>query len=104
MTLKEIFETIARLTGKSPPRIRLPHNLILPIAYLLETIATFTKKEPLATVDGVRMAKKKMFFTSKRAEIELGYRHRPAVEAIKDAVEWFKQKGLLQGSVKRIPD
>ncbi len=95
MTLKEILETIARLTNQRPPRIRLPHNLILPLAYVFEAVSLITGKEPLATVDGVRLAKKRMFFSSKRAERELGYKHRPARMAIEDAVEWYKEQGLI---------
>ncbi len=95
MTLKEILETIARLTNQRPPRIRLPHNLILPLAYVFEAVSLITGKEPLATVDGVRLAKKRMFFSSKRAERELGYTHRPAQMAIEDAVEWYKEQGLI---------
>ncbi len=95
LTLKEIFEIISEFTGKAPPKIKLPHNLILPVAYILEAVSKITGKEPLATVDGVKMAKKKMFFSSKRAEKELGYTFRPAKEAIKDAVRWFKQRGLI---------
>ncbi len=95
MTLKEIFEVIAHFTGNAPPKIKLPHNLILPVAYIFEAISKLTGKEPLVTVDGVKMAKKKMFFSSKRAQTELGYTFRPAKEAIKDAVEWFKKKGKL---------
>ena len=95
MTLKEIFETISEITGAPPPRIKLPHNLILPLAYLFEMVSRITGTEPLATVDGVKLSKKKMFFSSKRAETELGYSHRPARQAIRDAVEWFGKQGLL---------
>ncbi len=95
MTLKEIFDTIAQITGTSPPKIRLPHNLILPLAFLFELVSRFTGKEPLATVDGVRLSKKKMFFTSARAEKELGYKHRPGRQAIEDAVRWYQEQGLI---------
>ncbi len=95
MTLKEIFETIASITGRKPPVIKLPHNLILPLAYIFEAISRISGKEPLATVDGVKLAKKKMFFSSARAQRELGYSYRPARLAIEDAVKWFKDQGLL---------
>ncbi len=97
MTLRQILEEIAEITGNPPPGIRLPHNLILPVAYLFEAISRITRKEPLATVDGVKLAKKKMFFTSKRAVKELGYSHRHASLAIRDAVQWFKDNGFLSG-------
>lgn len=92
MTLREILHQIAALAGRKPPSVRIPHNAILPLAYAVEFWARLTggKKEPLVTVDGVKLAKKHMFFTSAKAERDLGYHPRPAREAIRDAVEWFK--------------
>lgn len=90
MTLLEILKTIDEITGKPTKRRRLPVKLMLPIAHTLEVIAKITRIEPRATVDSVQMAKKKMFFSSTKAEQELGYQHRPAREAIRDAIEWFR--------------
>ncbi|MGE0386718.1 MAG: hopanoid-associated sugar epimerase [Gammaproteobacteria bacterium] len=91
MTLREILEQVCALAGRAPPRIRLPHAVVLPIAYLSEWWARTTGgAEPRATVSGVRMSKKHMFFSSAKAESELGYRHRPAIEALRDAVQWFQ--------------
>ena len=98
MTLREILATIASLTGRAPPRIRLPHALVLPVAFAAEVwVRLRGHGEPLATIDGVRMARKRMWFSSARAEHELGYRHRPAVEALADAVRWFDAAGMLRG-------
>ncbi len=97
MTLKEILTQAATLAGQPPPRVRLPHNLVLPIAYFAEAWARFTNgSEPLVTVDGVRLAKKQMFFTYERAERELGFNPRPVEEGFRDAVDWFRQNGYLQ--------
>ena len=52
--------------------------------------------EPQVTVDGLRMAAKKMFFDSRRAREELGYRSRPAREAVADALAWFRANGALE--------
>lgn len=93
MTLREILGEIARLCGRRPPRIELPRKLLYPIAYLSECWAALTNgAEPQVTVDGLRMSKKKMFFDSARARRELGYRHRPASEALADAVRWFAER------------
>ncbi len=93
MTLREILNEIAEITGRPPPRIRLPHNLVLPIACIMEAWARLTKTgEPQATVDGVRMSKKKMFFKSGKAERELGYQPQSAKKALKAAVEWFQEE------------
>jgi dihydroflavonol-4-reductase len=54
-----------------------------------------TGREPFVTLDGARMSKKKMFFSSARAVRELGYAPRPARQAIADAVAWFKANGYL---------
>ena len=89
MTLQEILIEICRQYELSPPRIKLPHSAILPIAWCMERISSLTGKEPAATVDGVRMSKKKMFFSSERAKNELGYHWRSATEAIADAIGWF---------------
>jgi len=90
MTLQKIFEVIAELTGHPAPKLKLPHNLVLPFAYISEAWAWLTRgSEPRATVDGVRMAKKIMYFCSDKAKNALGYSPRPAKEALTDAVTWF---------------
>jgi len=90
MTLQQIFDIIADITGRTAPKIKLPHNLVLPIAYLSEAWAWLTRgPEPRATVDGVRMSKKLMYFNSDKARRVLGYIPRPADEALFDAINWF---------------
>ena len=94
LSLKDILTEIARITGRRPPSLSLPHDLIMPVAYVAEFVARLTGgSDPMVTVDGVRMARKKMFFTSAKAERELGYRFRPADAALADAVAWFGGKG-----------
>jgi dihydroflavonol-4-reductase len=95
MTLAELLGKIAQLTGRSPPRLRLPRAPLYPFAYLAELAARFTKREPLLTLDGLRMSKQRMFFTAAKAERELGYHARPAEEGIRDAIGWFRQAGLV---------
>jgi dihydroflavonol-4-reductase len=94
LSLKEILTRIAAITGRRPPRVRLPHGLVLPVAYLLEGWARLIGSgEPRVSVTGSRLAKKQMFFSSQRARRELDYHPRPANEAIQEAVEWFRQNG-----------
>jgi dihydroflavonol-4-reductase len=95
MTLAEILAEVARVTGRRPPMVRFPHLAALPLAAGAEAVARLTGREPFATVDGVKMARKKMFFSSARAVAELGYAPRPARYAIADAVAWFKANGYL---------
>ena len=94
MTLLEILTEVARISGQKQPRVKLPHNLVLPIAYLSEAWAWLTDgPEPRATVDGVRLSKKYMYFSIDKARRELGYNPRPVEEALKEAVEWFRVNG-----------
>ena len=75
--LGDMLREIARLVGRAPPRLRLPRRLIFPIAYGAEAIAYFTGREPFVTTTGLRLAKDRMFFSSAKAERELGYHARP---------------------------
>lgn len=95
LSLQELLGTIARLTGRKAPRIRLPRLPLFPLAYGAQAIAQLTGKEPLLTVDGLRMSRYKMFFTSAKAERELGYRSRPYEEGVVDALAWFREAGYL---------
>jgi dihydroflavonol-4-reductase len=96
LSLQEILGAVARITGRRPPAFRIPYAAVLPMAVGAEAVARLTGREPFATVDGVRMSKKKMFFTSARAIAELGYAPRPARQAITDAVAWFKSSGYIK--------
>ena len=94
--LGDMLAEIARFVGRTPPKLRIPRRLIYPIAYGAEAIAYFTGKEPFVTTTGLKLAKDLMFFSSAKAERELGYRARPYGEAIADAVTWFRQNGYLK--------
>ena len=94
--LAQILSVVARHCGRSPPRLRLPHAAVMPIALGCELWARCFGGEPMATVDGIRMARKHMYFSSDKARCELDYSPRPAVQAIVDAIEWFRHAGYLQ--------
>jgi dihydroflavonol-4-reductase len=98
MTLREILTSIAELVGRTPPRVRLPYQLVLPIAHLSEAAARLTGKSPVATVEGVKLSKKMMFFSSEKAREELGYVARPPLPALEDAIRWFYDNGYLRQS------
>ena len=96
MTLKEILYEIAKITGQPAPKFKLPHNLVYPVAYAMEAWSRLRKGQPpLVTVDGIRLAKKKMFFSNAKARRELGFEPRPIDTALTDAVAWFKKNGYL---------
>ena len=104
-TLQWILETVAELTGQRPPRIRLPHWFLTPIAYVWEGVTRIRGSgEPMMTVDSVRMSRKLMYFSNEKARRELGYSPRPAVEALRDEIEWFYKHGYLaRNRVKKYP-
>jgi dihydroflavonol-4-reductase len=95
MTLRTILAQIAQLVGRKPPRIRLPYAVVLPIAYVAEGLAAVTGRSGRVTLEGVRMSRKRMYFSSGKAVSELGYRWRPPLEGFADAVRWFRERGRL---------
>ena len=95
MTLREILVEIARLTGRKAPNVRLPGGVVMPIAYVAEAFARVTGRSTRITVEGVRMARKRMFFSSAKAVSELGYHWRAPTLAFADAIAWFREQGML---------
>jgi dihydroflavonol-4-reductase len=95
LPLAAILREIALLVGRRPPRLQLPVDALWPIALAAEGWGRITGREPFVTLDGLRMAKKHMYFTSAKAERELGYRARPATLGLADAIAWFRQAGML---------
>ena len=86
---------IAGLVGRRGPKFRLPWYATLPIACAAEAAAWVTGREPLATLDGVRLAKHRMFFDCSKAEQQLGICARPYAEGLHDAIRWFCESGSL---------
>ncbi len=95
LMLRDILALIAPLVGRRPPRIRLPYAAVLPLAYAAEFAARLTGGSTRITVEGVRMARKRMFFSSAKAVRELGYHWRPPARAFEDAVAWLRDQGLI---------
>ena len=96
LSLARILVEVARAAGTRAPRIRVPYTVAYPAAIGAELMARLSGKEPFITLDGVRMARKKMYFTSAKASRELGYTPRPARNAIGDAIGWFRANGYLR--------
>lgn len=95
VSLEKMLGDIALLVGRRPPRLRLPRRPLYPLAYVAETIATMTGREPFLTVDGLRMSEDRMYFTSAKAERDLCYHARPYREGLSDAIDWFRAAGHL---------
>ena len=95
VAFRDMVGAIAELTGRPAPRIGIPRTPLFPLAYAAEAKARLTGKEPFITVDALKMAKYRMFFTSAKAERELGYSARPYRQALVDALAWFRMAGYL---------
>ena len=97
LTFKQILEMISSMCGHKPPKIQLPKKPLYPIGYLFEIFARlFNIKNPMITVDMIRMAEKRMFFSSEKAKKELNYKCKPAKFALKDAINWFINNGYCR--------
>jgi dihydroflavonol-4-reductase len=94
-TLQRILQAVAEHVGRRASTIRLPHRSVYPLAVGAEALAILTKREPRVTLDGVRMSTKHMYFSSGKAQRELGYTWRDPRHAIASAVDWFKMNGYF---------
>ena len=95
--LIQILEEIDKIIDKKIKRMNIPMGMMLPVAWIMEKVAIATNTQPRASVDSIRMAEKKMFFSSEKAIRDLGYKYRPSSEAIQDAVTWFQNNGYCKG-------
>ena len=94
--LGDMLADIAAIVGRRPPRFKIPRAAVFPIAYGAELIAGIRGVEPFITLDGLRMARHRMFFDDAKARRQLGYRSRPYREGLVDAIEWFRTQGRLR--------
>lgn len=94
--LGDMLAEIARIVGRKAPTVRIPRAPLFPMAWINERIARVTGGDPFLTVDSLKMARHRMFFTSARAETELGYGARPYAQALADAVHWFRDAGMVR--------
>ncbi len=93
LTLAKIFALLEKVSGIPAPWLRLPHRPILVLGYLFQTLSRFTGREPLIPYEGVKMARKFMFFDANKAVRELGLPQTPVELALAEAVRWFRDQG-----------
>jgi len=94
--LGDMLAAIAGLVGRKPPTVRIPRAPVFPLAYANEAWCRLSgKSDPFLTVDSLKMAAHNMFFSSAKARRELGYRARPSIEALGDAIAWFRATGKI---------
>jgi dihydroflavonol-4-reductase len=94
-SLSDMLGVIAGLTGRRAPRLSLPIGPLYPLAEIAELMGRISGKEPFLTRDSLKMARHHMYFSSAKAERELGYTARPYPEALRDAIAWFQANGYL---------
>jgi dihydroflavonol-4-reductase len=96
LTLKQILDKLAAITGLPSPKVRVPYVLALATGVVDQVVTGHIfDREPRATIDAVRMGRKKMFVTSAKAERELGWQTVPVDGALRRAVEWFRANGYV---------
>jgi dihydroflavonol-4-reductase len=97
LTLKQILDKLSELTGLPSPTMKVPHAVAMGFAVFDQFFTgTILGKEPRATIDAVKMGRKKMFASSTKAEYELGYKVIPVEDALRRAVEWFQTNGYVE--------
>jgi dihydroflavonol-4-reductase len=90
MTLREIFETLGKISGIKPPTMKAPYTLVLALAHLNQWVSHWiTNRPPRIPLTGVKMAREYMYFTSAKAVQELGLPQSPIERALEKAVRWF---------------
>jgi dihydroflavonol-4-reductase len=97
LTLKQILDKLAAMTGLPSPKMKVPHAVAMGFAVFDQFFTGVVMgKEPRATIDAVKMGRKKMFASSAKAERELGYKALPVEDALRRAVEWFQAHGYVE--------
>src|SRR3990172_11575261 len=95
MSFKAILDTLSQITGLPSPRLRLPCGVALCAGAANSFLARLSGRPPLIPLDGVRMARYKMYVSSAKAERELGYRTADVEPALERAVQWFRSQGMV---------
>ena len=96
LPLLEIFRILSEMTGVPAPRFRVPYVVAWLSAAVMEGVSRLTRRPPAVPLTAVRMARKRMYFSSEKAIRELGLPQTPAETALKDAVDWFVERGYTR--------
>jgi dihydroflavonol-4-reductase len=101
MTLKEILDALAGITGRPAPRVRMPHAVALVAGYADTLVARVFGREPQIPLEGVRMARHKMWVDGSRAVRELGFQPGPIEAGLERAVRWYEEHGYVRGNLRQ---
>ena len=103
LTLKQLLDTLAKITGLPAPSMKIPHGVALGVAYLESAFSRLIGKEPQIPVEGVKIAQHMMFVDCSRAKNELGFAPGPVAAALERAVKWYRENGYVKaGRVKKM--
>ena len=95
LTLKQVLDTLAQITGLSAPRLKIPHGVALSVAYAETALSRLMGRKPQIPVEGVKIARHMMFVDCSRAQRELGFRPGPVAAALERAVRWYEANGYV---------
>src|SRR6266550_1045006 len=98
LTLKQVLDTLAKISGLDAPRLKIPHGLALGVAYANTAFSRLVGREPSIPVEGVKIARHKMFVDCSRAKRELGFQAGPVAAALERAVRWYEANGYIAKS------
>ena len=96
LTLKELLDTLAKITGLAAPGMKIPHGVALGVAYVESAFSRLIGREPGIPVEGVKIAQHKMFVECSRAKRELGFEAGPVAAALERAVRWYRENGYVK--------
>ena len=103
LTLKQVLDSLAQLTGLPAPKFKIPHSLALGVAYADTAFSRLIRREPQIPVEGVKIAQHLMFVDCTRAQRELGFRAEPVSAAFERAVRWYEKNGYVsERRIKRM--
>ena len=103
LTLKELLDTLSKITGLAAPSMKIPHGLALGVAYIETGFSRLLGKEPQIPVEGVKIAQHKMFVDVSRAQRELGFQPGSVTAALERAVKWYRANGYVKpGRAKKM--
>jgi len=103
LTLKQMLDALAKITGLPAPQWKIPHGLALGVAYASTAFSRLVGKEPQIPVEGVKIAQHMMFVDCTRAQRELDFQAGPVAAALERAVRWYEANGYIaKGRVKRM--
>jgi dihydroflavonol-4-reductase len=103
LTLKQMLDTLAKITGLPAPTLKIPHGLALGVAYMNTAFSRLIGREPQIPIEGVKIAQHMMFVDCKRAQGELGFKPGSVAAALERAVRWYEANGYVKpGRAKKM--